>query len=207
MRNKVGIKRKSIEFHKAYSKEVKIFLSQLKMFLNTFKSDHKILKTRGSHYLSQGKYSLTSFPSFLNKAFSYYEKDLNQEVVSNLSAVELAPNSNRLVICDPPYGFNTIEEDQGLADLYSDFLDKAIASLKPYGQLVLCVPAESYTGRDLPFCTQRDIISRQIILKAKSQKRLIYNPAKSVPNKSLSAPYYWEADKALRRSILHFYFV
>ncbi|MFY7845731.1 hypothetical protein [Chryseobacterium gambrini] len=201
-----GIKRNSIKFQNAFSSTVKTFLNQLELLIGTFKKDLEIEKEYDNFILLNGRYSQITFPKFLLSKTSDFKNDLENEVFDNKDATILKPRTNSLIICDPPYGFNTTEEDNGLAELYSNFLDSAISSLRPNGQLILCLPAESYTGRDLPFCTQRDIVSRQILLKAKNIGRLAYIPAISLPNRDFFAPYYWESDKALRRSILHFYF-
>jgi tRNA G10 N-methylase Trm11 len=126
-------------------------------------------------------------------------------LLSSFDARNLHPDSIDLIICDPPYGFNTTEDDGKLADLYSEFIDKAISSLRRQGQLIICLPGESYTGRNLAYCTKSDLVSRQIILKAHQQGRIAYRPAQSLPY-SFTAPYYWELERALRRTILHFYF-
>jgi len=133
-------------------------------------------------------------------------KIIDVEVFSSIDASKFDCSPTDLIICDPPYGFNTNEDDDCLVDLYSVFLDKAIESLRPHGQLIICLPAESYTGRDLHYCTRSDIVSRQIITKAHKQGRLVYRPAQSFPISSLSPPYYWESERALRRTILHFCF-
>lgn len=206
LRYKVGIKRRSIKFQNAFSSTVKTFLNQLELLIKTFKRDLEIDTEHENYLLLNGRYSQITFPKFLLSKTNDFKNDLENEVFDNKDAAVLKAGTNSLIICDPPYGFNTTEEDNGLAELYSKFLDSAISSLKPNGQLILCLPAESYTGRDLPFCTQRDIISRQILLKAKDIGRLAYIPAISLPNRDFFAPYYWESDKALRRSILHFYF-
>jgi tRNA G10 N-methylase Trm11 len=132
---------------------------------------------------------------------------INYEVFSSKDARDLEKNKYDLIICDPPYGFNTSENEDGLSKLYSEFIDSAIYSLRPKGQLILCLPAESYTGRDLHYCTRSDIVSRQIILKAHQQNRIVYRPAQSIPMISLLPPYYWESERALRRTILHFCFL
>lgn len=48
----------------------------------------------------------------------------------------------------------------------------------------------------------------EVIEKLESKKKygLVYLPAKSVPTTSLSPLYYWEAERALQRNILNFYF-
>ena len=78
-------------------------------------------------------------------------------------------------------------------------------ALKRNGQLIICLPGESYTGKPLPYCTRSDLVSRQIILTAIKCKRKVYKQVESLPLTTLYAPYYWEADKALRRTILHFH--
>lgn len=97
------------------------------------------------------------------------------------------------IICDPPYGFNTREEQGDLANLYAEFIGAAVAALRHRGHLIICLPSESYTGRDLPYCTNSGLITNQVLIKAKAVNKRIYVPARSMPSRLISAPYYWES--------------
>lgn len=205
IRYKVGIRRKAVKLSTAFIRSAEKFINQLEIFLKLKKTIYKYGPDNKPYTILGGKYSKLVVPSLLFSTLESHGKVMTKQVFSNQNAIDLKPKSNSLIICDPPYGFNTTEDDAGLALLYSNFLDRAIDSLLPHGQLIMCVPAESYTGRDLPYCTSSDIISRQILLKTEEKNRFAYIPAKSLPNHEFFAPYYWEADKALRRAIIHFY--
>jgi hypothetical protein len=113
-----------------------------------------------------------------------------------------------LIITDPPYGFNTNDDNTKLARLYADAIDTMICALRPEGQLVIAVPAWSYTGRHLPEYTRHDFITHQVLVAARKFNREVIHTASQTPSAagSLEAPYYWESEKALRRLVLHFRF-
>lgn len=205
-----GYKRKSVDFNMAFKKSLNKLIEQTNMLIvlkNEVETSGIDLSETTEPYLKTlGTYSYKLTPTLMFKELSELLSNIGSEVLSGIDARKIEANSIDLIICDPPYGFNTHEEDGGLAKLYSEFIDKAIASLRPNGQLILCLPAESFTGRDLPYCTRSDLISRQILVKAHQQGRLVYQIAKSLPHCSLSPPYYWESERALRRTILHFRF-
>jgi hypothetical protein len=111
-----------------------------------------------------------------------------------------------LIITDPPYGFNTIEDRESLAEVYSSFLRIAVRFLKDGGQLILALPDWSHTGRRLPAFILKDFITHQILVIAEEEGREVINSADQIPETVPTAPYYWESEKALRRAILHFRF-
>ncbi|HEX8636234.1 MAG TPA: hypothetical protein VF703_19085 [Pyrinomonadaceae bacterium] len=120
----------------------------------------------------------------------------------------LEPNSCDLIITDPPYGFNTDDDPDELARLYTQVLETMIKALKDDGQLILCLLDRSYTGRRSPFFTHKELITQQVLSiaqRAEPQREVII-PAYAVPpqREIFRAPYYWESERALRRAILHF---
>jgi tRNA G10 N-methylase Trm11 len=206
-----GYKRNSLTFDTAFKKSTQKLIEQINMLIE-LKGDveTKIITKEvfyGDSYIkSISRYSYRLTPKLNFSNYLDFIDIIDSEVISSLDARDLKENSNDLIICDPPYGFNTKEDDENLASLYTDFIDKAILSLKPKGQLIICLPAESFTGRDLSYCTRSDLVSRQIMIKAHQHNRLVYKPAQSIPSSSFTAPYYWESERALRRIILHFCF-
>ena len=98
---------------------------------------------------------------------------------------QLPPNSCDVIVADPPYGFNTTEEIQRLAELYSTMVDKMILALKKKegGQIVIAVPDWSHTGRQLPLFALKDLLTQQLIIAAKSRRKMV----KACPN--LAAPH------------------
>jgi len=206
-----SFERKSLTFENAFKRSVKKFTEQIGLFIELKLEIEESIKNKtaiiqDSYIKTLSTYSYSIVPSLFFIDSSDSKTKIDSEVFSSFDARKIKKGSCDLIICDPPYGFNTTEDNKDLSKLYSEFIDNAISSLKQNGQLIICLPAESYTGRDLPFCTRSDIVSRQIILKAKQQNRLIYRPAESIPITSLIPPYYWESEKALRRTILHFCF-
>ncbi|MCK9414130.1 MAG: hypothetical protein M0Q53_17645 [Prolixibacteraceae bacterium] len=207
-----GYKRKSIKFEEAFEKSLAKIIAQIRMFIKLKKEVEASVNSLNSisdnsYIKSIAKYSNRLIPTLIFKHMRNLWENFELEIFANTDARKLEESSNDLVICDPPYGFNTNEDDRKLSYLYSEFVDKAISSLRPQGQLIICLPAESYTGRELPYCTRIDLVTRQIICSAHNQGRLVYKPALSFPLSSLAPPYYWESERALRRTILHFCFL
>ncbi|MCA0363603.1 MAG: hypothetical protein LCH67_06135 [Bacteroidetes bacterium] len=197
--------RKSMNFEKAFEKSKNDFLKQIGDLIDLKqKCKDSFLKNENHITTFQSHYSLKITSSLFNDKNNF--DNLPNEIFSLKNATDLEENFYSLILCDPPYGFNTIEDENSLVDLYNDFIFRAIKSLKPFGQLIICLPGESYTGKELPYCTKSNLISRKIMIVAESLGRVIISRSKSIPNLNLNPPYYWEADKALKRTILHFTF-
>lgn len=111
-----------------------------------------------------------------------------------------------LIVTDPPYGFNTEENQDALADVYVKFLEAAIRSLSSHGQLVLALPDWSHTGRQLPAFVLKDFVIGQVLAIAQETGREVIQTATQTPATVGAPPYYWESEKALRRVICHFRF-
>ena len=113
-----------------------------------------------------------------------------------------------VIVTDPPYGFNTQEELTALAALYTRAIIVMLRSLKPTGQLVICLPDRSYTGRHIPSFSTRGWVTQQVQAEAQHLKLRVVVPGNVVPRPGelFRFPYYWESERALRRSILHFRF-
>jgi tRNA G10 N-methylase Trm11 len=206
-----SFKRKSLTFEAAFSKSKEKLLEQIKMLIDLKEEVEPAIatadETSSSFYKTKATYSNKVTPRIVFSTINSFQERVKGEVFSSMDARKLPMDTYDLILCDPPYGFNTSEDGGQLAALYCEFVDHAIKSLKAMGQLILCLPAESYTGRNLPHCTRSDLVSRQIIVKAHQQGRKVYSPVRSIPLASLSPPYYWESERALRRTILHFRFL
>ncbi|MEW8201648.1 MAG: hypothetical protein AB2697_05330 [Candidatus Thiodiazotropha endolucinida] len=200
-----GYTRQSMVFHKAFLKSLDELISQLDQLTKARTDIEKTVTPLGTrnYMIFQGMYSKEVISAFFLKEKNSFSEEVKTSVVTK-DARSLDADSVDVILCDPPYGFNTSEDQSKLAKLYSEFIDTAIRAIKSNGHLIICLPAESYTGRDLPYCTRSDMITNQVLIKAGAMNRKVYMPAKSLPTRGFSPPYYWEADKALRRTILHF---
>ena len=110
---------------------------------------------------------------------------------------------------DPPYGFNTEDGSAELSKLWAESLRAMLKSLiGGKGQLVICLPDRSHTGRNLQYFTQKDFITPQILAIADGMNLEVIVHADIVPfpTNLFRPPYYWESERALRRQILHFRF-
>lgn len=205
LRYQGGYKRKSVTFDKAFCDSLDDLIGQIQQFTDLKSSVPytAITDSEKSYIAVASTYSQAIIPAFVFRSIASLQTMLTSEVF-NSDARTLPEGAYDVVICDPPYGFNTTEDQAALANLYSEFLRAALLSLREGGHLILCVPEVSYTGRDLPYCTRADLITNQVLTKAESLGKYIFVPAKSVPSRVFSPPYYWESERALRRVILHF---
>jgi hypothetical protein len=111
-----------------------------------------------------------------------------------------------LIITDPPYGFNTAAHSEHLAALYCDFIRRALKSLRDQGQLVIALPDQSFIGREPAFFANRKFVERQVTALAHELDLELVSSSEVVPASPpiYNAPYYWESERALRRSIIHY---
>jgi tRNA G10 N-methylase Trm11 len=113
-----------------------------------------------------------------------------------------------VIVTDPPYGFNTDDDQRQLAKLYAKAIRAIVRSLRDGGHLVMCLPERSNTGKKLPAFTTAGFVTQQILTEAELVGRDIVLAAQSLPKPGslFRPPYYWESERALRRTILHFHF-
>lgn len=113
-----------------------------------------------------------------------------------------------VIVTDPPYGFNTDENYVNLASTYTCALKLMISRLNDGGQLVICLPDKSFTGRKISAFSTSDWLIQQILVEAKAVGFEAITEAQVLPRPTnmFRPPYYWESERALRRNILHFRF-
>ena len=146
---------------------------------------------------------LTIKPSFLS---AYNTDDSRCGVACCRDALDIRNNID-VIIGDPPYGFNTDEEESRLSNFYVKFVRKAVRSLSPdHGQLILALPEQSYTGRRAQYFTHREVVTALVLSEAERCGKEVYIPSAITPIRSLfKPPYYWEAGRALRRAVVHYH--
>ena len=113
-----------------------------------------------------------------------------------------------LIITDPPYGFNTIEEKQTFSKLYISFIRAMVKCMKNGGQIIMCLPACSYSGKTVNIFAQKEIVSQQFSIAARENNMYVVEKKEQLPEpKQLyQFPFYWDSEKALRRDIIRFQF-
>jgi len=113
-----------------------------------------------------------------------------------------------VIVTDPPYGFNNEIGSLELAKLLTETLDVLLSDLKDNSQLVMALPDRSHSGRRIPLFATRTWVIHQVIAKAQEHGFEALTPACILPSHGLlfQPPYYWNSEKALKRSVLHFQF-
>lgn len=199
-RHLAAFERQSEHWKDAFGKECVVITQQIENLIKQKKRMSKILPASDDRIsIYQGSYSLSCSINF--DAISISEDNLKSSDARNIEE-----NSYDLIITDPPYGFNTNSDTFELATLFQEMIRCFIRSLKSEGQIVLCLPDQSKTGRELPYFTQQEFITQQIIIVAEELNCEILNSTFFVPKAVglFRPPYYWESERALRRSIIHF---
>lgn len=213
IRNFIGFDRESKDWTSAFLKEI-IELKKQTINLRSIKKredGHElVLKQLGLINIYQANYSLaSSYNSVVLREFKD-KSDFQNKISSGKDAIDtLKKNINKfdLIITDPPYGYNTDENTSSFAKLYSNLIRHILLALKDEeGQLVICLPERSLTGKHINFFTQKEIITIQLFEQANELGKEIISEANSLPNPKwlYTPPYYWESEKSLRRAILHF---
>lgn len=95
------------------------------------------------------------------------------DIIRTIDATKLEKASYDIIITDPPYGFNTKEEDIKLIKLYKEFIWCAVAALRNDGQLVICCPHYSYSGRHVPAFIQPEFVTQQVLLAARDNDKVV----------------------------------
>ena len=208
-RNIKGFNRKSVDLYCALFRELEKFGTEITNLIKLRKRIDKIdndeIKQNGQNVSYLANFSNGCSVDIDKLDVDNVEKTIksNRDVIEELN--ESTENKYDIIITDPPYGFNTHEETKEFARLYADMLPKMLNKLKPHGQLLICLPEASNTGRMIHYFTQKRIIMHQLLTYA-SKNRSIILPLNiiSTPKWLYKAPYFWESEKVLRRSILHF---
>ena len=71
----------------------------------------------------------------------------------------------------------------------------------------MSLPDESYSGKHSPWFTHKEMVIAKFHFASHELGRKMFNYSEINPRKDLfNAPYYWEAQRALRRSIINLKF-
>jgi tRNA G10 N-methylase Trm11 len=211
LRNIAGFERESRDWNSAYHKEARVLLEQISGLIKLRERQQKEKRAR-SHKnnnvcVFQTKYSLGCGISFQRIK---QECELKQSTAIRIrDARSINKSSCDVIVTDPPYGFNTEDGSAELSKLWAESLRAMLKSLiGGKGQLVICLPDRSHTGRNLQYFTQKDFITPQILAIADGMNLEVIVHADIVPfpTNLFRPPYYWESERALRRQILHFRF-
>lgn len=113
-----------------------------------------------------------------------------------------------LIVTDPPYGFNTKEDKEKFSNLYIEFISAMVKAMNNGGQIIMCLPSISYSGKAVNVFAQKEIVSRQFMIAAQENNMIIAENGNNFPNPKeiYSFPFYWDSEKALRRDIVRFQF-
>lgn len=207
-RNLAAFERESKDWINAYKYELSSLKNQIEDLCNLREKENngELTELGSCKVVIQGSYSSSTTLGF--HKIKQIVKQSDRNIVRKDDVRNIKPNSCDLIITDPPYGFNTTDNVDDLAKLYKEMIETLIVSLKKDGHLVFCLPYHSRTGRRIKFFTDYGLIIHQVLATAESLNREVINSAFAVPSPNIlfRPPFYWESERALRRSILHFRF-
>jgi len=200
----IAIQRGTAKRAAAYINEIERLLSQLNRYIELMERADDSLSNRSGFLFCKGDYSTNAVVNldFIKKRLM--ESDSTNEAFNNCDIREMEKKAYDLVITDPPYGFNMAKGMGELASLYKDMVKAILRSLAEDGQVVIALPDRSFSGRFSPYFTHKEIVLRQFMMQARALGKEIVSAVETLPNRKIfCAPFYWESERALRRSILH----
>lgn len=198
----------------AFAHELRIMQSQISKFHQMRRSAEQNANDTGSvprnsecyrEFIGDYSLSVTLDLHYLRRCF---DSNMTKRKIVKRNAIKEPPRLYDLIVTDPPYGFNTTDDPHELGGVYAKAIPTMIRSLKDGGHLVLCLPEVSYTGKKLPAFTQRALVTYQVLSTADVLNKEVVVEARLLPRPTrlFSPPFYWESERALRRTILHFRF-
>jgi tRNA G10 N-methylase Trm11 len=210
LRNIAAFERNARDWQTAYIEEVTVLRTQIESLIHLRERQELVRSFHGDDKLKniavfQGRYSIACSISTEALRRERDKKNLSQTNAER-DVRDIPPLSYQVILADPPYGFNTDDEALTLGETWTSALWAMIQALENDGQLVICLPDLSHTGRSVQFFTHRQFITQQILAIAEELGREVIVPADVLPTPSeiFRPPYYWEAERALRRAIVHF---
>lgn len=193
--------------------EFKAFYFRIKSFLNVRKRSKNVCEEHNDNERVRiyfGKYTkgCSLNYNFLIKIRENYPNRIQSSIDVTEFLKQFEIGSVDLIVTDPPYGFNTMEEKESFSQLYIAFIDKMVQTMKNGGQIILCLPAFSYSGKAVNIFAQKEIVSRQFSIAAEKNNMYLVEKKENLPQPEqlYSFPFYWDSEKALRRDILRFQF-
>lgn len=153
-----------------------------------------------------GSYSLACSLSakYLSKKQDSIIISKNKNIKKKLDDIIYKKEKYQIIIMDPPYGFNTEEDVQSFSILYKDIFELILKIIDDNGVMLLCLPAQSHSGKEVNYFTQKEIVLQQIYTEAiKNKMSIQLNWGNSTPAKEIfMSPFYWDSEKALKRDIV-----
>ncbi len=206
IRSGLAFRRESRDWWSASGKECAEWLKQLEALIRLRERQSASGRSVGERIVKyEGNYSdaCSIDPDAVRTCVARHRESASVVV---RDARELRARTCDVVVTDPPYGFNTSDDPVALATLYKEMVSVLIRAVLPHGQLVVCLPEQSYSGRKLRFFTLRELVTHQVLFAANQENAdvIITGQALPEPTSLFRPPYYWESARALRRSILHF---
>jgi len=203
-----SIERKNSEFRNTFFNEKSKLVRRLNELKEIMEHEeitaHKFNSLSNSFKIVKGRFS----SKIVLKSEIFLNFKLENNIFGGYDFRQLKADSYDLIIGDPPYGFNMTHEIENLLKLYSDMAEVFVRSIKRGGQIILALPDRSYSGKHSPWFTHKEMVLTRFNFEAFKQNKSMISYTEINPSKEIfNPPFYWEAQKALRRSIIQMKFL
>jgi len=128
-------------------------------------------------------------------------------VINSLSFLKKCNRQLDIIITDPPYGFNTLNDNwEVMAGFYAELASALVGALRSHGQLIIALPAYAKNGQQIPYYQTKDSFIKQIVYGAENSGRSIINFSSHMrgSREMFDLPWYWGPKNIIERRILHF---
>lgn len=199
-------------FKEDVAEEFKGFLYRLLSLIHLrkrYKNDTIIKSDDGRVIIYSGKYTKACS---INNEFIKNSIDSSTKIKQKVDVIDFLNGFKGgtvdLIITDPPYGFNTIEEKKSFSKLYIAFINAMVKALRNGGQIIMCLPARSHSGKTVNVFAQKEVVSRQFMIAAQENGKYMSERKENLaePKQLYTFPFYWDSEKALKRDIVRFQF-
>jgi tRNA G10 N-methylase Trm11 len=210
VRHRGAIDRKAENTREAFADELERLVLDLRRLLDIrLRQEAGVIELGEGFVVFRGKYSKAC--GIANKLLAKVVADKcgdGMRLVEECDASRgFGESKFDVIIADPPYGFNQLADKEHLSQLFRAMIPYFLNHLNDRGQLVLALPEASRTGRPFLFFTQPDMVKHHIMVEAHRLHMDVIATGVDGSRPDLARPpYYWESERALRRSILHFRF-
>lgn len=143
-----------------------------------------------------------------------YKNDLKENIYDNIDMRDFLANIRNkgekpdVIITDPPYGYNTDEQDDQLFELYRDLAIECTKTIGHGGQVIICLAEQMHLGKRLPAFIKKETVMDMFLDAAEQNDLYVVNCDEEIydMDQLYCFPFFWEAKKALKRQVIRLQF-
>ena len=143
-----------------------------------------------------------------------YKNNLKENIYDNIDMRDFLANIRNkgekpdVIITDPPYGYNTDEQDDQLFELYRDLAIECTKTINHGGQVIICLAEQMHLGKRLPAFIKKETVMDMFLEAAEQNDLYVVNCDQEICDldQIYCFPFFWEAKKALKREVIRLQF-